>query len=56
MRCDVEQGLDWEARRDKRRVHACLDHCTDNVRYLLPVRRNRSPKESNTMVLLDPNL
>jgi 3-phenylpropionate/cinnamic acid dioxygenase small subunit len=56
MRRDVEPWLDREAQwQDERRFHTWLDRFTEDVRYGIPVQRNRSPKESTAMVLLDPD-
>jgi 3-phenylpropionate/cinnamic acid dioxygenase small subunit len=56
MRRDVEPWLDREAQwQDERRFHTWRDRFTEDVRYGIPVQRNRSPKESTAMVLLDPD-
>jgi len=52
----VEQFLYWEARLlDARRFQAWLDLLTDDVRYWMPGRSNRYPKESKAIVVLDPD-
>ena len=53
---EVEQFLYREARLlDERRFHAWLDLFTDDVRYWMPVRSTRYPKESKAIVILDPD-
>ena len=53
---EVEQFLYREARLlDERCFHAWLDLFTDDVRYWMPVRSTRYPKESKAIVILDPD-
>ncbi len=53
---EVEQFLYREARLlDERRFHAWLDLFTEDVRYWMPVRSTRYPKESKAIVILDPD-
>jgi 3-phenylpropionate/cinnamic acid dioxygenase small subunit len=53
---EVEQFLYREARLlDERRFHEWLELFTDDVRYWMAGRRNRYPKSSKAIVILDPN-
>ena len=50
----VEQFLYREARLlDERRFHDWLELFTDDLRYWMPVRTSRYPKESRAIVILD---
>jgi 3-phenylpropionate/cinnamic acid dioxygenase small subunit len=51
---EVEQLLDREARLlDERRFHEWLELFTDDVRYWMAGRRNRHPKSSKAIAILD---
>src|ERR1700757_4941166 len=51
----VEQFLYREARLlDERRFHEWLELLTDDVRYWMAGRRNRYPKSSKAIAILDP--
>ena len=53
---EVEQFLYREARLlDERRFHEWLELFTDGVRYWMAGRRNRYPKSSKAIAILDPN-
>jgi 3-phenylpropionate/cinnamic acid dioxygenase small subunit len=53
---EVEQFLYREARLlDERRFHEWLELFTDDVRYWMAGRRNRYPKSSKAIAILDPN-
>jgi 3-phenylpropionate/cinnamic acid dioxygenase small subunit len=52
---EVEQFLYREARLlDERRFHEWLELFTDDVRYCMAGRRNRYPKSSKAIAILDP--
>ena len=53
---EVEQFLYREARLlDERRFHEWLELFTDDVRYWMAGRRNRYPKTSKAIAILDPD-
>jgi 3-phenylpropionate/cinnamic acid dioxygenase small subunit len=53
---DVEQFLYREARLlDDRRFHEWLELFTEDVRYWMAGRRNRYPKSSKAIAMLDPD-
>jgi 3-phenylpropionate/cinnamic acid dioxygenase small subunit len=53
---EVEQFLYREARLlDERRFHEWLELFTEDVRYWMAGRRNRYPKSSKAIAMLDPN-
>jgi 3-phenylpropionate/cinnamic acid dioxygenase small subunit len=53
---EVEQFLYREARLlDERRFHEWLELFTDDVRYWMAARRNRYPKTSKAIAILDPD-
>jgi 3-phenylpropionate/cinnamic acid dioxygenase small subunit len=53
---EVEQFLYREARLlDERRFHEWLELFTDDVRYWMAARRNRYPKSSKAIAILDPD-
>jgi 3-phenylpropionate/cinnamic acid dioxygenase small subunit len=52
---EVEQFLYREARLlDERRFHEWLELFTEDVRYRMAGRRNRYPKSSKAIAMLDP--
>jgi 3-phenylpropionate/cinnamic acid dioxygenase small subunit len=54
--CEVEQFLYREARLlDERRFHEWLELFTEDVHYRMAGRRNRYPKSSKAIAMLDPD-